>query len=105
MAASTGWQRVGAVTGTDVRFTVDGTTVAGRAGESLAGALAVAGYTVLRHSPTGGGARGVFCLMGSCQECLVHVDDAPVLACMEAVRAGIRVALDRLARETGQFAG
>lgn len=104
MAASRGWRRVGTAAGADVTFTVDGAAVAGRAGESLVGALAVAGYAVLRHSPAGGSARGVFCLMGSCQECLVHVDGAPVLACMEAVRGGMRVALDRFARETGPVA-
>lgn len=105
MAAGSGWRRVGAGAGNDVVFTVDGAAVAGRAGESLVGALAVAGYAVLRHSPAGGGARGMFCLMGSCQECLVQVDGAPVLACMEAVRDGMRVALDRFARETGRAAG
>lgn len=78
---------------------VDGVAVLAYEGECLATALAVAGLTVLRHSPNEGGSRGVFCLMGSCQECLVHVDGAPVVACMEPVRAGMQVNLDRFARE------
>lgn len=78
---------------------VDNAWVEAPEGECLAVALAVAGLSVLRHSPMAGGPRGVFCLMGSCQECLVHVDGAPVLACMEPVRPGMRVMLDRLVRE------
>ncbi len=79
-------------------LTVDGRAIEACEGECLAVALAIAGYQVLRHSPVGGEARGMFCLMGSCQECLLHVDGGPVLACMEPVRAGMRVELDRLAR-------
>ena len=77
---------------------VDGKPVEACEGECLAVALAIAGYAVLRHSPVGGGARGMFCLMGSCQECLLHVDGRPVLACMEPVRPAMRVELDCLAR-------
>ncbi len=94
-----GWRRIeGTGRGAPVRFEVDGRDVAGHAGEALAGALAAVGITVLRRSPVAGSPRGMFCLMGSCQECLVRVDDAPVLACMEPVRAGMRVSLDGLVR-------
>jgi hypothetical protein len=85
--------------GAAVEVLVDGLAVPAHEGESLAVALAVAGMIVLRHSPNGGEGRGVFCLMGSCQECLVHVDGVPVLACMEPVRAGMHVGLDRFVRE------
>ena len=85
--------------GRAARLRVDGREIAAVEGESLAAALAVAGITVLRHSPAAEGPRGVFCLMGSCQECLVHADGAPELACMLPVRDGMEVMLDRLVRE------
>lgn len=96
----TAWRRNAAqACGTPVYVLVDGVAVLAHEGECLATALAVAGMTVLRRSPNEGGGRGVFCLMGSCQECLVHLDGAPVVACMEPVRAGMQVNLDRFARE------
>lgn len=81
-----------------VRLSVDGAVLDAPEGQSLGVALALAGTLALRHSPTGGTPRGMFCLMGSCQECLIYVDGRPVLACLEPVRAGMRVELDRLAR-------
>lgn len=81
-----------------VAVLVDGVSINASEGECLAVALAVSGRSTLRHSPEAGTPRGMFCLMGSCQECLVHVDGVPVAACMEPVRPGMRVSLDRLAR-------
>ncbi len=78
------------------RVIVDGIAILAQPGESVAAALALCGITTLRHSPVAGAPRGVFCLMGSCQDCLVHVDGVPVLACMEAVRAGMQVETDSL---------
>jgi predicted molibdopterin-dependent oxidoreductase YjgC len=77
-----------------VQIVVDGERLDAHAGESLAVALAAAGKLVIRHSPVAGGARGMFCLMGVCQECLVHVDGLPVTACTQPVREGIQVTLD-----------
>ncbi len=75
-----------------VAVTFDGGTLALTAGRSLAAALIEAGVRALRPSPRAGAPRGAFCLMGSCQECLVTVDGRRVTACTEAVRAGMRVA-------------
>jgi D-hydroxyproline dehydrogenase subunit gamma len=61
------------------------------AGESLAAALWSAGIRRLRRSPRAGTARGVFCAMGVCQECVVVVDGHDTPACQEPVRAGMRV--------------
>lgn len=81
-----------------VGISVDGVAVEAPAGQSLGVALALAGQLELRRSPNAGTPRGLFCLMGSCQECLVHVDGRPVPACLEPVRAGMLVELDRLRR-------
>jgi D-hydroxyproline dehydrogenase subunit gamma len=81
-----------------VTITVDGERFEAPAGQALGVALALAGRLELRTSPTAGTPRGLFCLMGSCQECLVHVDGEPVLACLEPVRAAMNVELDLLRR-------
>lgn len=75
-----------------VEFTVDGRGVSARAGESVAAALLAAGVVELRTSPRSGSARGAFCYMGICQECLVRIDGAPAQACITPVRAGMKVA-------------
>ena len=74
-------------------FSVDGAPVEGFPGESVAGALLAAGILRLRTSPRSGDDRGAFCMMGVCQECLVHVDGRVVTACLEPVRAGMDVRL------------
>lgn len=79
--------------GAEVEFTVDGRTVRGFEGESVAAALYAAGILVLRRSPKAGGDRGFFCLMGVCQECVVRIEGRVVTSCMEPVRAGLAVEL------------
>jgi predicted molibdopterin-dependent oxidoreductase YjgC len=81
-----------------VEITVDGVPLRACRSESIAAALLVAGRRALRTSPRLQLPRGVFCLMGVCQECLVQVDGRLVLACQTPVRAGMRV-------ETGRAAG
>ncbi len=75
--------------GRPVTIVVDGQPVAAHEGETLAAALAAACRTVLRHSPRAGTARGAFCLMGLCQDCVVRVDGVPVEACRTTLRAGL----------------
>ena len=74
-----------------VALSVDGQSLEAFAGESLAAALWVSGRRVLRQSPRAGTPRGVFCMMGACQECLVRVDGRRALACQVPVRADMRV--------------
>src|ERR1700761_2783655 len=76
-----------------VQFSVDGRRISGVPGESLAVALMNAGIIALRQSPLMHAPRGVFCMMGVCQECLVHVDGHMVVACLEPVRADMEVKL------------
>ena len=84
--------RIGSGTrGVAVEFFFDGTAVRAYAGESIAGALFAAGIRTLRRSPRTASARGMFCLMGSCQECVVEADGRRVAACQEPVRAGLDV--------------
>src|SRR5690348_13578662 len=100
------WRRDPAVSrGAPARILVDGTAVNAFEGECLAVALAASGRLTLRRSPNGGTVRGAFCLMGSCQECLVHVDGTPVVSCLEVVRDGMTVELDRLAHDLSNLSG
>ena len=77
--------------GRQVTFLFDGRPVTAYEGESIAGALACAGIRTLRTSPRSGAPRGMFCMMGSCQECVVRIDGRIAPACQEPVREGVDV--------------
>lgn len=70
----------------------DGSAIAARPGDSIAAALLAGGITVTRHTPVTGAARGPYCMMGACFDCLAVVDGNPgVQTCMTQVRDGMRV--------------
>lgn len=72
-------------------FRWNGKPVAARPGDSIAAALVEAGTGVFGASRTGR-ARGLFCGMGACQECLVVVDGKrSQRACMTEARDGMMV--------------
>lgn len=73
---------------------VDGKEIIARPGDSVAVALLTAGILTLRHSPRSGTPRGIFCLMGSCQECLVIIDAKRRLACETIVQDRMSVRTD-----------
>lgn len=77
--------------GPEVTITIDGTEVAAFAGESIAAAMIAASLRTLRHSPRDGAPRGVFCFMGSCQECVVLIDGRRALACQESAVEGMTI--------------
>jgi predicted molibdopterin-dependent oxidoreductase YjgC len=81
----------GSVRSAVVRFRFDGQPICAFEGESVACALFAAGIRTLRTSPRNETPRGMFCLMGSCQECVVWVDGRRVAACQEPVREGLEV--------------
>jgi predicted molibdopterin-dependent oxidoreductase YjgC len=74
---------------------VDGQPIPARQGQTLAAALLAAGRRAWRWTP-GGAARGMFCGMGVCFDCLVTLDGVPdQRACMALVRPGMQVQLTR----------
>ncbi len=77
--------------GVAIEFRFDGRRVAAYEGESVACALFAAGVRALRTSPRTEAARGMFCLMGSCQECVVMIDGVRLAACQVPARAGMDV--------------
>lgn len=74
-----------------LQFTFEGEPVAAFRGESIGAALWATGLRTLRHSPVLGLPRGMFCAMGSCQECVVLVDGVARTACNTPVRARLDV--------------
>lgn len=77
--------------GRPIRLRVNEVELRAFDGETLAAVLMAAGVLHLRDSPRGG-ARGAFCFMGVCQECLVQVDGIVRQSCLVAVADGMRVA-------------
>jgi predicted molibdopterin-dependent oxidoreductase YjgC len=74
-----------------IELTVDGAAVRAPAGQSIAAALLAAGRPALRTSP-GGAPRGIYCGIGICQECRVHVAGRGIVrACLTPVEAGMNV--------------
>lgn len=74
-----------------VTLDVDGRLIQAYPGETIAAALFASGVRTLRTSPRNAEPRGVFCMIGSCQECLVKVDGRRRLACQVVVGDGMRV--------------
>ncbi|RZL64926.1 MAG: (2Fe-2S)-binding protein [Variovorax sp.] len=77
--------------GGGVSFFVDGQAVQAFEGESVAAALYASGRRALRSSPRADLPRGVFCMMGSCQECLVWAGAKKLPSCQLPVTAGLVV--------------
>lgn len=89
--------------GAVLRFTFDGTPLAGRAGDTVAAALLAAGHGVFRQTAVGGADRGPWCLMGACFDCLVTIDGTGNRqACLVPLRDGMVVETQRGRREAGR---
>lgn len=92
--------------GERIGFEFEGESLTGRRGESLAAALTAAGIRELRWTQDRE-ARGLFCGMGVCQECLVEIDGRPnQRACMTKLEGPVRLRRQKhLARALGSDEG
>src|SRR5215207_6420681 len=89
-----------------IEFTFDAATVMGREGEPIAAALFAAGYRVLRTMPRFGDARGGYCMIGRCTDCMVVANGIPnVPACLTPVSTGLVVRTQRGLGESETEAG
>jgi len=80
------------VTTATVPLTIDGKPFVAHAGDTVAAALLAAGRVTFRTTPVTGAARGPFCMMGSCFDCLVTIDGVgDRQACLVTVAAGMRI--------------
>jgi predicted molibdopterin-dependent oxidoreductase YjgC len=78
---------------------VEGRTVRMPAGASAAAAILAAGWRSLRETPVSGAARGPYCMIGACFDCLAEIDGVPNRqSCMVAVRPGMQIRRQRGAR-------
>ncbi|MGQ0536776.1 MAG: 2Fe-2S iron-sulfur cluster-binding protein [Methanobacteriota archaeon] len=75
-----------------VPFTHDGRDVLGVEGDTVGSALFASSCDVLSRSIKYHRPRGLFCVQGHCEGCMVRVDGVPnVRACVTPLRDGIRV--------------
>lgn len=77
-----------------VAIEVDGCALSAEPGISVAAALWQHDIRHLRQSPSGQ-SRGAFCMMGVCQECVVHIDQRLVRACVTPVHGGMQIVTAR----------
>ena len=75
----------------EISFQFDGEQISGFEGESIAASLLRAGIIHLRDAPHSGTPRGMFCVMGICQECVIEIDGKKQEACRTKVRDGLSV--------------
>jgi sarcosine oxidase subunit alpha len=74
-----------------VNFTFDGERLTAAEGETVAAALYAQGRRTLRINRDDGGARGAFCFMGVCQECVVLIEGRQTEACRTRISDGLVV--------------
>ncbi len=75
---------------TTIPFTFEGETLEGIDGEPVAAALAAAGIKDFHYSHTYREARGLFCGIGQCQECVMVIDGVPnIRTCITPLRKGM----------------
>ena len=75
--------------------------VAAFAGDSVAAALLANGIDFTRTTPVSNSRRAPFCMMGTCFECLMNIDNVPNRqACMVEVADGMQIRRMLGARDT-----
>ena len=75
-----------------MRFFFNGRQVEAYEGETVAAALLASGQRMLRRTARRGEPRGLFCGMGICFDCLMHIDGRPNRqACLTPVTEGMHV--------------
>lgn len=75
----------------NLSFQFDGKPLTASPGMSVAAALLAHGVLAFRNSPVSGNARGPYCMMGACYDCLVVIDGVCVQACMTPVSEALVV--------------
>jgi predicted molibdopterin-dependent oxidoreductase YjgC len=79
--------------------TIDGKPFAAHDGDTVAATLLAAGLVDCRTTPVSGSARGPFCMMGVCFDCLVVIDGRPnQQSCMIPAKDGMKIERQQGAR-------
>ena len=75
-----------------IHISVNGRMIAATPGETVLAALTAAGFKALKKSNVSGEARGPFCGMGVCYECLVTINGVPKQrSCMTEVEDNMEI--------------
>jgi predicted molibdopterin-dependent oxidoreductase YjgC len=75
-----------------ITILVDGLTVTVAPGDSVSTALLCAGKVAIRRTSVSGSARGTYCGMGVCFDCLVTIDgEGNRQACLTVATEGMTV--------------
>jgi D-hydroxyproline dehydrogenase subunit gamma len=86
-----------------VEIFVEGRAVLARRGDTVAAALLACGMLACRTTAVSGAARGPYCMMGVCFDCLVTIDGHPnQQGCMIRVHEGMRIEGQHGARQVAQ---
>ncbi|MBE9476727.1 MAG: (2Fe-2S)-binding protein [Proteobacteria bacterium] len=93
-------RRLDQINAPKVSFTFEGTILNACQGDSVATALLAAGHRNLRQTAISNAARGPYCMMGVCFDCLVEIDGvANIQACMTEVVEGMQVSRQNGAKD------
>ena len=93
------FRRLPETQGDMLNFTLDGQTMSGRSGDSVAAALLAAGVGTCRSTPVSGAPRAPYCMMGVCFECLVTIDGiGNRQGCLVPLSEGMRIETQQGAR-------
>jgi D-hydroxyproline dehydrogenase subunit gamma len=83
----------------------EGRALTAHDGDSIAAALLANNIVVTRTTTLSGAARGPYCMMGACFECVAKVDGRTgVQTCMTPVREGMHIERQDGARELSVMA-
>lgn len=86
------FRRISDIAAAPIRFTFDGLPLHGRQGDSVATALLGEGVSTCRTTTVSATARGPYCLMGVCFDCLVTIDGSSNRqSCLVKLVEGMRV--------------
>jgi predicted molibdopterin-dependent oxidoreductase YjgC len=84
-------RRISTAQGAPVRFWLDGQALTAMAGDTVLTAV-LTQTTQLRRSEFSGMPRAGFCLIGSCQDCWMRLEDGtPLRACSTSIAEGMRL--------------
>ena len=77
--------------GKKVKIIVNDDIIEAYEGECLAVVLFISNKKNFRTSPKLKENRSMFCMMGSCQECVVLIDDKKVISCNVFIKEGMKI--------------
>ena len=80
----------------EITFTFEGKPLVGREGDMIAYALYERGIQILSFSPKSNRPRGLYCGIGNCGSCKMHVDGIDhVVTCMTELKGNMDIRIQK----------